>query len=55
MGAGLGTASCSNFGSNAATETGEVGHCTGTGTVNWTSAYMTEECNVQNHIYCFEQ
>jgi hypothetical protein len=51
----LGTASCSDFGSSAATETGEVGHCTGTGTDNWTSAYSTEECSVQNHLYCFEQ
>jgi hypothetical protein len=51
----LGTASCSDFGSGAATETGEVGHCTGTGTSNWTSAYTAEGCNVQNHLYCFEQ
>jgi hypothetical protein len=51
----LGTASCSDFGSSAATVTGEVGHCTGTGTENWTSAYATEECSVQNHLYCFEQ
>jgi hypothetical protein len=51
----LGAPSCSDFASNAATQTGEVGHCTGTGTVNWTSAYLTEACNVQNHLYCFEQ
>jgi hypothetical protein len=51
----LGTSSCGNFASNSSTTTGEVGHCTGTGTVNWTSAYATESCNVPNHIYCFEQ
>jgi hypothetical protein len=51
----LGTTSCSDFGSSSASETGEVGHCTGTGTVNWTSAYATEECDVSNHLYCFEQ
>jgi hypothetical protein len=51
----LGTASCSDFGSSSVSETGEVGHCTGTGTVNWTSAYATEECDVLNHLYCFEQ
>lgn len=50
-----GSASCGDFASHAATATGEVGHCTGAGTTNWTSAYATEACNVQNHIYCFEQ
>jgi hypothetical protein len=51
----LGTPSCSDFASNASSATGEVGHCTGTGAVNWTSAYTTEACNVPNHLYCFEQ
>jgi hypothetical protein len=51
----LGAPSCSDFASNAATVTGEIGHCTGTGTVNWTSAYSAETCNVANHLYCFEQ
>lgn len=51
----LGAPSCGDFASNAATATGQVGHCTGTGTVNWTSAYSTESCNVPNHLYCFEQ
>ena len=51
----LGTPSCSDFTSSTSTATGEVGHCTGTGTANWTSAYTTEDCNVSNHVYCFEQ
>ncbi len=51
----LSTPSCSNFSSNASTQTGGVGHCTGFGTVNWTSAYAGEACNVTNHLYCFEQ
>jgi hypothetical protein len=51
----LGSSSCGGFASNASTTTGEVGHCTGTGTVNWTAAYTTETCSVPNHIYCFEQ
>jgi hypothetical protein len=51
----LGTNSCGGFASNASTTTGAVGHCTGTGTVNWTAAYTTETCSVPNHIYCFEQ
>jgi hypothetical protein len=51
----LGTPSCSNFASNASVVEGEVGHCTGTGTVNWTSAYTTETCDITNHLYCFEQ
>jgi hypothetical protein len=51
----LSTSSCGNFASNSSTTTGQVGHCTGTGTVNWTSAYATETCSVPNHVYCFEQ
>jgi hypothetical protein len=51
----LATPSCSDFASNAAAQTGGVGHCTGTGTVNWTSAFAGEACNVPNHLYCFEQ
>jgi hypothetical protein len=50
-----GTPSCSDFASNASTESGSVGHCTGTGTVSWTSAYASEACSVPNHLYCFEQ
>jgi hypothetical protein len=57
-------ASCANFGSNATTQTGEVGHCTFTGTAptpdggqptNWTASFAAEPCNVTHHLYCFEQ
>jgi hypothetical protein len=51
----LGTPSCNDFGSYAVTYTGQVGHCTGTGTINWTSGYTSEVCDVPNHLYCFEQ
>jgi hypothetical protein len=51
----LGTASCNDFGSYAVAHTGQVGHCTGTGTINWTSGYTSETCDVPNHLYCFEQ
>jgi hypothetical protein len=51
----LGTPSCSDFATNASTKSGSVGHCTGTGTVNWTAAYAGEACSVPNRLYCFEQ
>jgi|SRR5579859_5175544 len=51
----LGTPSCGDFASSASSKSGTVGHCTGTGTVNWTSAYTGEACSVPNHLYCFEQ
>jgi hypothetical protein len=60
----LDVVSCASFASNATTQTGEVGHCTFTGTAptpdggqptNWTASYAAEPCNVTHHIYCFEQ
>jgi len=50
----LSASSCTDFTSGAASVSGTVGHCTGDGDDNWTSA-TTDDCDVANHLYCFEQ